>query len=89
MMFKHLELLLAESIDSPNIARLKSLYIPIKVESNDRGSVDVVSRDGKSRYSVEELFGMIFKYIKELARENANSVVTDTVITVCYSVVFY
>ncbi len=82
MMFKHLDLLLAETADSPSVERLKAIYIPMKVEANERGGVNVVSRDGKSKYCVEELLGMIFKYIKELAKESARSVVNDVVVTV-------
>ncbi|KAL0491806.1 HSP70 [Acrasis kona] len=81
MMFRYLQTVLAEP-EGAATDRLKSLYIPTKFEKNERGSVDVVFRDGTTKYSVEALFGMIFKYIKELSKDSARSAVTDVVITV-------
>jgi len=81
MMFRYLQTVIAEP-EGAATDRLKALYMPTKFETNARGTVDVVFRDGKTKYSVEELFGMIFKYIKELSKESARSVVTDVVITI-------
>jgi molecular chaperone DnaK (HSP70) len=82
MMFKYLQLLLAQPPGSPQIKRLEELYVPIRTVQNERGSVDVLVRDEKTKYSVEELFGMIFKYIKELSKDSAKSIVADAVITI-------
>lgn len=91
-MLKNLNLLIGKSYDQSAEAvrqQFQDLKIPIEfVKNEERGTIDIqVKSEDKnaapSIYSVEELFAMIFKYIKQLASDSAKAPVYDCVITVC------
>jgi hypoxia up-regulated 1 len=88
-MFKYLNLLIGKSYDGVSEVQQKydQLYIPIRLIKSERGTISVQVND-KTQFSIEELFTMIFKYIKQLSNESVKGGANDCIITVCIIVFF-
>lgn len=63
--------------------RFESLYIPTKfVQDKERKSINVLLGETTQEYSLEELTGMIFFYLKTITETSVGYPVTDCVITI-------
>lgn len=63
--------------------RFEKLYIPTRfIENKERGSIKVLLGETNIEYTVEELTGMIFSYLKAITDHTVGFSVTDCVITV-------